>query len=291
LGGEKEANMDVKREKKRIPILMYHSISSSSNGRFQPFTVAPEAFAAQMAYLYQQGYTTMTVAQAILKRTTDNGHWPERPVILTFDDGFADFWIAALPILQQYALNATLYLTTRYIGGTSSWLQHEREMARSMLTWEQIAAIQSLGIECGSHTHSHPQLDMLPLARAREEIVCSKELLEDHLGQAVCSFAYPYGYSTVRVRHLVEEAGYTSACAVRHALSSEDGSLFSLARLMVRPDTSLDEFATLLTGKSSSWGAALYNMYARARTPLWRLVRLCTKGAPEGTSWRGGQCA
>jgi peptidoglycan/xylan/chitin deacetylase (PgdA/CDA1 family) len=283
--------MDVKIEKKRIPILMYHSISSSSNVRFKPFAVAPETFAAQMAYLSQQGYTAMTVTQAILTRAAGTGHWPERPVIVTFDDGFADFWIAALPILQQYALNATLYLTTSYIGGTSRWLQREHEMARSMLTWEQVATIQSCGIECASHTHSHPQLDMLPLARAREEIVRSKELLEDHLGQAVCSFAYPYGYSTVQVRHLVEEAGYTSACAVRHAPSSEDDPVFSLARLMVRPDTSLDEFAALLTGNSSSWGAALYNVYARARTPLWRLVRLCTKGAPGHIPWRGGQCA
>ncbi len=285
--------MDVTIEKMRIPILMYHSISSSSNRRFRPFAVTPEAFAAQMAYLHQQGYTTMTVTQAMQARSLGSAHWPLRPVILTFDDGFADFWSAALPVLQQYALNATLYLTTGFIGATSSWLRHEHETGRSMLTWEQIATLQTWGIECAAHTHSHPQLDMLPLARAREEIVHSKELLEDSLGQAVSSFAYPYGYSTARVRQMVQEAGYTSACAVRHALSSDADDAFALARLMVRPDTSLDEFAALLTGTPVSWGTALYTMYARTRTPLWRLVRLCTRGvtAHDDTSWRGGQYA
>jgi peptidoglycan/xylan/chitin deacetylase (PgdA/CDA1 family) len=286
LGSKKEVIMDVKIEKKSIPILMYHSISNSSNGRFKPFTVTPEAFAMQMEYLHQQGYTTMTVTQAIEARAKGAGHWPLHPVVLTFDDGFADFWHAALPILQQYAFNATLYLTTGYIGNTSCWLRREREMTRPMLTWAQIAAIQSWGIECASHTHSHPQLDMLPLARAREEIVQSKDLLQDQLGQAISSFAYPYGYSTVRVRHLVQEAGYTSACAVRHALSSEDDDAFSLVRLMVRPDTSLAEFAALLTG-TASWDAVLHTVYTRTRTPLWRLVRLCRRVAPV----QGGQCA
>jgi peptidoglycan/xylan/chitin deacetylase (PgdA/CDA1 family) len=279
--------MDVKIAKMRIPILMYHSISSSSNRRFRPFAVAPEAFAAQMAYLHQQGYTTMTVTQAIQARNRVTAHWPLRPVILTFDDGFADFWSAAMPVLQQYAINATIYLTTGFIGGTSRWLRHERETGRSMLTWEQVATLQTWGIECAAHTHSHPQLDMLSLARAREEIIHSRELLEDNLGQAVCSFAYPYGYSTARVRQIVQEAGYTSACAVRHALSSEDDDAFALARLMVGPDTSLDEFAALLTGTAASWGAALATMYARMRTPLWQLVR---RGSTY-TPWRGGQYA
>jgi peptidoglycan/xylan/chitin deacetylase (PgdA/CDA1 family) len=279
--------MDVKIAKMRIPILMYHSISSSSNRRFRPFAVTPEAFAAQMAYLHQQGYTTMTVTQAIQARNSASAHWPLRPVILTFDDGFADFWSAAMPILQQYALNATLYLVTGFIDRTSSWLRHEHESERSMLTWEQIAMLQTWGIECAAHTHSHPQLDLLPLAHARAEITRCKELLEDNLGQAVCSFAYPYGYFTAHVRQIVQEAGYTSACAVRHALSSEEDDAFALARLMVGPATSLDEFAALLTGTPASWGATLSTMYARTRTPLWRLVR---RGSAY-THWRGGQYA
>lgn len=285
--------MDVKLTKKRIPILMYHSISQSTNRRFQPFTVAPEAFAAQMAYLHQQGYTPMTVTQAMQARTSITDQWPQRPVILTFDDGFADFWTAAMPILQEYSLSATLYITTGFIGSTSSWLRHERETNRSMLTWEQIATIQTWGIECAAHTHSHPQLDMLPPTRAREEIIRSKELLEDNLGQAVYSFAYPYGYSTPHVRHIVQEAGYTSACAVRHALSSVDDHAFALARLMVRSTTSLDEFAALLTGSSSSLGTTLSMMYSRTRTPLWRFVRLCNRGNRQAayTPQRGGQYA
>ena len=89
-----------------------------------------------------------------------------------------------------------------------------------MLTWDQLSEISANGIECGGHTHSHPQLDTLSPAEAFREIAQSKRLLEDHLGQNVLSFAYPFGYYTANTQRQVQEAGYTSACAVKYAMSS-----------------------------------------------------------------------
>jgi len=89
------------------------------------------------------------------------------------------------------------------------------------------------------------------------------------------SFAYPHGYHSARVQQLVREAGYTSACAVKYAMSSETDDPFSLARLLVSPDSNGEEFAALLSGRSSPPTAAVYQIYARARASAWRLVRRC----------------
>jgi peptidoglycan/xylan/chitin deacetylase (PgdA/CDA1 family) len=257
----------------KIPILMYHSISCTYMARFRAFVVSPAVFAEQMAYLYQQGYTPITVTHLVNARSNARTVLPERPVVLTFDDGFADFFTNALPVLKQYHFTATLYISTACVGATSRWLRRERETSRPMLTWEQVAEISSSGIECGAHTHSHPQLDTLKVYRVKDEIERSKELLEDHLRQDILSFAYPFGYFTARVRQQVREAGFRSACAFRHAMSTENDDPFSLARLMVSESTSMEAFAALITGHSGSLSTTLYTLYARMRTPSWQLIR------------------
>jgi peptidoglycan/xylan/chitin deacetylase (PgdA/CDA1 family) len=255
---------------KKIPILMYHSISCSTNPRFAQFAVSPIRFAEQMTYLHEHGYTPVTVTQWVesLRRQL-----PEKLVILTFDDGMADFYTNALPILARYGFGATLYITTSFVGGACGWLQREGEATRRMLTWSQIAEIQAAGIECGGHTHTHPQLDMLPLTKARSEIVTCKRMLEDALGQQVQSFAYPYGYYTKAIQRLVQAAGYTSACAVKHSMNAETTNLFALTRLMVEAATDMSDFENLLTGRSSY---RLSTIYARMRTPVWQVVRRST---------------
>ncbi len=257
--------------KENIPILMYHSISDHASPKFKQFTVPSKLFAEHMAYLHQHRYTPMTVTEFMSAQTNVGTKLPERPVLLTFDDGFADFYTEALPVLKRYGFVATLYVVTGYINGTSRWLHHEGEADRPMLTWDQLREISASGIECGGHSHSHPQLDTLTPAEVSCEIVQSKRLLEDHLGQNVLSFAYPFGYHSASVRRQVQKSGYTSACAVRHAMSSAEAKdPFSLTRLMVKPDTSVDNLAALLNGRSSQ---LISTMYLRARTPIWQIVR------------------
>ena len=263
----------------KVPILMYHSIAQSENRKFRPFAVPVEAFTEQMSYLHEHDYTPLTVTQFLLARAQAGKALPERPVLITFDDGFADFITSALPVLQHYGFTATLYITTAFIGGTSSWLQHEGEADRPMLTWEQVSEVQQAGIECGGHTMHHPQLDLVATAVARDEIFGCKQALEDHLGQAVTSFAYPFGYYTPAVRQLVQDAGYSSACAVKHAMSSEQADPLTLARLMVKPEHTKDTFGQLITGSRVS---PIETLYMRSRTPIWRVVR-------RGLSFVSGQ--
>lgn len=268
--------MNDQAEQKSIPILMYHCISRQASQQYRSFAVPPELFAEQMAYLHEHGYTALTVSQFINTRIAGNAILPERAVIITFDDGFADFFTDALPVLLQYGLVATLYIPTAFLNSTSRWLWREGEGMRRMLTWEQLGEISARGIECGGHSHSHPQLDTLPRSVARDEIVRCKQLLEDRLGQPILSFAYPYGYHNSTTKQLVRDAGYTSACAVRYEMCARAADPFALSRLLVTAETRTHALRTLLTTPLPSVGTALYK---QIRVPLWRFVRRCSLSA------------
>jgi peptidoglycan/xylan/chitin deacetylase (PgdA/CDA1 family) len=249
---------------------MYHSISEQATPRFKQFTVPPKVFAEHMEYLHTHGYTPITATQYAEARKKKGKGLPARPVMITFDDGFADFYSAALPILQQYNFPATLYVTTAYIHSTSRWLFDDGEGERPMLTWDQLKEISDLGIECGGHSHTHPQLDTLTDTQVKEEIMRNKQLLEKHLNRPITSFAYPFGYFTANVRQQVQEAGYTTACAVKHAMSSDTSDPFALARWMVYPETTVHDLDAMLNNKNT---ATLSTLYKRARTPVWQIAR------------------
>jgi peptidoglycan/xylan/chitin deacetylase (PgdA/CDA1 family) len=262
--------MVISTKKQKIPILMYHSISSYASPRFRSCIVSPEVFDEHLLYLERSHYTSVTVTQFVQAMARGGEGLPPRPMILTFDDGYADFYTEALPALRRHGFTATLYIATAFIGGTSRWLQHMGEGLRPMLTWDQLAEISASGIECGGHSHTHPPLDMLPLSVAYDEIVRSKDLLEDHLGQQVASFAYPFGYYNPRVRQIVQAAGYASACAVKRMVSSLCDDPYALARFAIRLNTSVHDLASALdTGR----GPLLASPVKQARAHLRQYVR------------------
>jgi peptidoglycan/xylan/chitin deacetylase (PgdA/CDA1 family) len=226
---------------------MYHSISCQANRKFKRFTVSPDLFAQHMAYLHEREYVPISVGHAVRALSGGEATLPEHPVVLTFDDGFADFYTAALPVLERYKFAATLYIATAFIGGTSRWMHSEGEMERPMLTWDQLAEVSARGIECGAHSHSHPHLDLLLPSVAREEITRCKEILEDRLARPISTFAYPFGHHTTTVRRIVHSVGYTSACAVRSARVTGLHDPFMLARRTVTAGTGVDGFAALLS--------------------------------------------
>jgi peptidoglycan/xylan/chitin deacetylase (PgdA/CDA1 family) len=264
--------MSVEQSTRSIPILMYHSISQPTNfvhAGYRDSCVPPMSFEAQIDYLYRNMYTILNVSQ-LIQILNDKSPIPDKTIVLTFDDGYADFYYSALPILSRYNLTATLYVVTGCVGKTALWLRRERQTGQPMLTWKQIAEISNSGIECGAHTHSHPKLDTLSLTMAKEEIRCSKDLLEQHLGQQVTSFAYPYGYYTSDMRRLVKEAGFTSACVVKYAMCSEKTDCFTLERLAITPNMDMRAFHACFTQEGYS---QLRKMYVRARIPVKHALR------------------
>lgn len=253
-----------------VPILMYHSISDDTGSAgFQKFVISPQTFASQLAHLAENDYQPISVTQYVQAM---RGHvaLPQRPVVLTFDDGFQDFHTQALPLLTKFGFTATLYITTGFIGGTSRWLAEGGDGQRPMLNVAQIRDIAASNIEIGAHTHTHPMLDMLPQKQVVEEVERPKAILEDALGIAIESFAYPFGYYSDAVKRAVEAAGYMSACAVRYSLSSLDDDRFALARLIVPADMSMEAFANAAQGKIFKLASHVQQVRGR----IWKFVRL-----------------
>jgi peptidoglycan/xylan/chitin deacetylase (PgdA/CDA1 family) len=261
VGGETAGAMTV------VPILLYHSVSSTPSSLIAPFTVHEEAFVRHLELLADLGLTALTVS-ALAAARAGGPPLPDRPVLLTFDDGFADFGATALPRLSERSLPSTLYVTTGFLrdgDGRSA----AAGFPDPMLAWSQLPELEEAGVELGAHSHTHPHLDTLARARARDEISRSKALLEDELGHEVSSFAYPNGFSSRPVRGLVREARFRSACAVRDELSSTADDLFALARLMVRADTSAATLRGWLTGTTRT----VTDGRERLRTRAWRAHR------------------
>ncbi|MFG1751658.1 polysaccharide deacetylase family protein [Streptosporangium sandarakinum] len=249
-----------------VPILMYHSVSDTPNDETRPLAVSPRRFAEQLGLLRDRGFTPMTLSDLVagVHRT---GKLPAKPVAITFDDGYADFHSEALPILDRFGYPATVFVT-------SGWIQDAgpdeagRRLA-PMLTWSQVREAVSCGIEIGGHSHSHPQLDQLPDAELRNELRTNRALLEDQIDRPVATMAYPYGYSSARVRREVRRAGYWTACAVANDAFEEGDEMLTIPRLTVTERTSMTKFARAVEGE----GIPLLYLRERALTKGYALVR------------------
>jgi peptidoglycan/xylan/chitin deacetylase (PgdA/CDA1 family) len=254
----------------RIPILAYHSISETPDAHIAPFAVRPGDFERHLDLVVAGGSTALTISD-LVGRLDRGQELPARAVAITFDDGFADNLTAAAPLLAARGLPATMYLTTGFLPGCPAG-GAEHSPGR-MIDWDAVGQLEPAGLEVGAHTHTHPQLDLLPRAAAAAEIARSKDLLETALGHRVASFAYPHGYASRAVRREVRRCGFSSACGVRNAFSHRDDDRWLLARLTVTATTTLEDLAAWLGGA----GAPLASRTEHVRTKAWRTVRRARK--------------
>ena len=232
-------------EARPVPILMYHSISGRASSAFADFAVPPARFAEQVRAIREAGFRAVTMSE--LAQLRRGGTWPAEPLVaVTFDDGYRDFVTEALPVLRDAGLSATLYVTTGYVGGTSSWLASEDEGDRPMLGWSELAEVASEGVEIGAHSATHPQMDLLAPSALRRETATPRTELEDRLSVAVQSFAYPYGYARRQTRTAVQSLGYDNACGVADLVSTATDDLFALPRLTVTPQYDGETLVSLL---------------------------------------------
>src|SRR5260370_908307 len=152
LGGPGGAGR-VEGVKLMVRVLMYHQIAGGEETSSR-LAVPPEAFAAQLAYLNAAGFTTVTASALAAAVSGDAGRMPVRPVVLTFDDGFADFHQVALPLLREYGFTATGFVTTGWIqdaGPRSAGRRPGR-----LLSWSQLLEAAGAGAAIGAHSPPHP---------------------------------------------------------------------------------------------------------------------------------------
>ena len=230
----------------RIPILMYHSISDAGENGTHPYyqtNTSPSVFAEQMKFLHEYGYKVINVPDAInrlekkagesLKKAPGPG---SKYVVITFDDGFQDFYTQAFPVLERYGFTSTVYLPTAFIKNSS------RRIFRNKLclTWDEVQELHKRGILFGSHTINHPALADLKNEEIENEIKQSKEEIENTLGTAVDSFSYPYAFPdengafTKQVRNTLEKCGYKNGVCTRIGTLTECiNDKFFLSRIPV----------------------------------------------------------
>ena len=217
-------------------ILTYHSVGH----RRYEMNVTPEAFAAQMAWLAtHQRVISLEAAAA-----------GEAGVAITFDDGYRDNLINALPVLEHYGFPATLFAVSGYLGST---LPGDKEPESGiLLSPEELREAAARGMTIGGHTRSHPRLSSLGRAEQVEEIAGCKADLESLLGQPVTTFAYPYGsaldYSPLSVE-IAREAGLTLACSNRYGPVKPSDLPFALRRIWIDRTDTLWSFEDKVSGR------------------------------------------
>ncbi|MBL7648329.1 MAG: polysaccharide deacetylase family protein [Candidatus Hydrogenedentes bacterium] len=224
------------RETSRTRILTYHSIGY----RRYEMNVTPEAFAVQMAWL--------AANQNVI--SLESAATGEEGVALTFDDGYRDNLINALPILEHYGFPATVFVVSGCLGAT---LPREKEPdSGRLLSAEELREAASRGLMIGGHTRSHPRLASLTPERQMEEIAGCKADLEAILEFSIRTFAYPYGsaldYDAESVA-AVKRAGFELAFSNRYGPVHADDGPFAFRRIWIDSTDTLTSFEDKVSGR------------------------------------------
>jgi len=181
-----------------VPVLMYHSISSKYDCSI---CVTENQFRKQMAWLYDNGYHAVSV-DAFYSALAENGTLPEKPVLITFDDGFKDNYQAAWPILKEFGFTGTFFVVTGKIDSYN-------------LDWEDLKQLVENGNSIGSHSVTHRDLSSLNAAQQEKELRESKRTLEEGLGAPIKAFCFPYGKYNKTTLSLLPELGYSLSFTTR----------------------------------------------------------------------------
>lgn len=264
--------------KRRIPILMYHSISDAAFRSGRPYfalQTSTSVFEAHIRYLHDNGYTTLSTAD-VVGLLDCNQPISKKYVALTFDDGYRDFYTNAFPILSKYGFNATVYLPTAYINARTRPL-----LERDCLTWPEVKELHQSGVMFGSHTISHSKLEDMGEADLDREIRGSKEAIEDKLGTPVRSFAYPYVFPekdwsfTHRLRDLLKVIGYHDGVSKVIGTVQSFEERFFLRRIPVNTGDDIALFEAKLEGD--------YDWFHAAQSTLALIRRMRSTGASRRT--------
>jgi peptidoglycan/xylan/chitin deacetylase (PgdA/CDA1 family) len=209
-----------------VPILAYHMVSQDQ----EHYSIDPEEFDRQMAYLEENGYTAVSL-QALFAGFAGKDSLPAKPVVITFDDGYVDNYQTALPILEKHGMRATVFVIAGQVGQAG------------YMDWQQIQEMQARGTELGSHTFSHAALSEISREEQLQEVTSSKKFLEEKLGRPVVFLAYPNGKFTTETFGVLQEAGYWGACTGVVGLNVPGGNPYALKRVGIfRPRYGMWEF-------------------------------------------------
>ena len=232
----------------RVPALLYHQLIPRDaphlvelTNQHRPYVVYDTAFAEQMAYLDQEGYTAISLDN-FLAYQEGQTLLPEKPIILTFDDGFASNYHYAFPILKKYGMRATIFATPDR--GCENFKKHAA--TDSPLTNSQMREMSENGISIQSHGMTHRYLTELESDVVQWELIESKKVLETILEKPVEYLAIPSGAYNRAVRRLAKEAGYKAVFCMLKGSNNKKSNRYALRRLVIGREVSINEFHSIL---------------------------------------------
>ncbi len=222
----------VPNEAALVPILMYHHLADLPADATEldlTWTVAPKNFQAQIEWLAQKNYHTISMAglNAHLKQRAP---LPPKPIVISFDDGWEDDYTVAFPVLKKYNFIGTFFPYTQPLG-----------YSQLTLTWNQIAEMAAAGMDFGGHTITHPHLTQLSPESAAHEIADAKKTLETRLNKPVVTFAYPFGEYNSVVLDLVKQAGFDSAVTIDPGYRQRADKIYQLQRIRISYKETMDD--------------------------------------------------
>lgn len=229
----------------RLPILGYHRVDEALSSAELPYGIRTSCFREQMRYLHLRGYRTITLKDWIEARQGAR-NLPERPIVITFDDGYRDTLTQAWPELRRVGFAATVFPVAGAIGSTNAWDRPLGFPERPILAGEDLRLLESMGAEIGSHGLTHRSLDEPGPDELSRELRGSKTAIEEHLDHPVTSLAYPYGVFNARIGSQARAAGYEAACTSLPGVNRVQTDPFELRRIFPAGRDSLFRFGLKL---------------------------------------------
>lgn len=231
---------DQTRRRIRVPVLMYHYISvppPDADVYRRDLSVTPEQFAEHMYWLRDHGYTAITLDD-LYAALTWGAPLPEQPVVLTFDDGYADAYSHAFPILKDVGMVGTFFVVTE-------WVDLQRP---GYLTWDQAREMAAAGHAIQSHTRTHPDLTTnCDLDCLIWQIRGPIETIEAEIGVRPRFFCYPSGRYDAEVIAVLQAEGVLAAVTTHQGTLHVAEHPLELPRVRIRGTTTIAEFAWLVT--------------------------------------------
>jgi peptidoglycan/xylan/chitin deacetylase (PgdA/CDA1 family)/glycosyltransferase involved in cell wall biosynthesis len=227
-----------------VPILMYHAFAKPGEPASR-YVIPVTQFDRQMGWLKRLNYHVLSLEE-FLKYRHQCKLPPHRSVVLTFDDGYAEFATHIHPILRRYDFPATIFLVSTKIGGWNDWTEDETLNGRQLLSWAEIKEIVFQGINFGAHTRTHHILTDVSIEQGCDEIAGSKADLERALQTSITTFAYPYGEFDEQVQAFVEQAGFLGGCSAESGFNNWAIPQTALRRIEIEGTWSILRFLLTL---------------------------------------------
>jgi peptidoglycan/xylan/chitin deacetylase (PgdA/CDA1 family) len=235
-----------------VPVLMYHYIRVNPNPRDRMgfnLSVTPQNFQEQMQWAHDHGFFTISMTD-LYRALVAGQPLDSHSFILTFDDGYADFYTAALPVLRRFDFTATAYIVPGFIGRPG------------YMTWEQVQKLDQMGVDIGAHTLTHPDLTRQAPAAAAAQIAGSKAELESRLAHRVDDFCYPSGRYNAAVVATVRQAGFRDATTTAFGTFESTGTALYWPRVRIEGNNKLADFVSRLQN-----GITTFQKYGDAPPP------------------------